>query len=278
MNSNQDDNYIVVDQESNLIQNNNAYKHLKKKILIRTMFTIIRLFFLLIFFYFDNTLALSAFIKPLVQLLILHESIILFNFFQMITVQIVLRLSNTSIERSSSYAMKIIEMTDILANVLFFAFYIWGNYLFLIDKQGVMESLKYNKFITYYITFIILLGYFIYSRLIFVILFFILFSPCILYNVIDRLLTKTRLQRLRDNLPEEQYSNYTKRTNAKVDQCSICLFDFKEYEKVTGLSCSNMHLYHTSCIKESIESRNFYCPLCRSPLDTDHLSVSSENE
>lgn len=62
-----------------------------------------------------------------------------------------------------------------------------------------------------------------------------------------------------------------------MDNCSICLANFKDDDIVSALKCSKMHVFHTKCIKESIDKRHYFCPLCRARLDDDHISrVSSD--
>lgn len=47
------------------------------------------------------------------------------------------------------------------------------------DQKGVEDSLVKNFMLTYYITILILLGFFVFSKVIFYILFFVFFCPCI---------------------------------------------------------------------------------------------------
>ena len=51
--------------------------------------------------------------------------------------------------------------------------------MILSDQKGVEESLAANLMLTYYVTILILLGFFVFSKVIFYILFFIFFCPCI---------------------------------------------------------------------------------------------------
>lgn len=54
-----------------------------------------------------------------------------------------------------------------------------------------------------------------------------------------------------------------------MDECSICLFTFKdEYIKLYGLckfSCS--HQIHAVCCQELINHNKYLCPLCREPYN-----------
>ena len=51
--------------------------------------------------------------------------------------------------------------------------------MILSDQNGVEESLVKNIMLTYYITILILLGFFVFSKVIFYILFLVFFCPCI---------------------------------------------------------------------------------------------------
>ena len=49
-----------------------------------------------------------------------------------------------------------------------------------------------------------------------------------------------------------------------LDDCSICLEEMKEKNKVIILECN--HIYHKDCIMEWFQKDNINCPLCREPL------------
>lgn len=51
--------------------------------------------------------------------------------------------------------------------------------MILSDQKGVEDSLITNLMLTYYVTILILLGFFVFSKVIFYILFFVFFCPCI---------------------------------------------------------------------------------------------------
>ncbi|CAD8051424.1 unnamed protein product [Paramecium sonneborni] len=69
-------------------------------------------------------------------------------------------------------------------------------------------------------------------------------------------LTKQQIKQLpkrilnQDNIPE--------------DKCSVCLFEFKEEEKVRELPCK--HIYHSNCIKNWLQN-NKQCPLCKTEIE-----------
>ncbi|KAK6944414.1 Zinc finger, RING-type, partial [Dillenia turbinata] len=49
--------------------------------------------------------------------------------------------------------------------------------------------------------------------------------------------------------------------NAERESCSICQEDYKEKDKLGGLSCG--HRFHVDCIKQWIKCKNI-CPICKS--------------
>ena len=57
-----------------------------------------------------------------------------------------------------------------------------------------------------------------------------------------------------------EYTEIQYNENENIDTCSICLYGYKEDEKLVKLNCS--HIYHKECIFDWFKkSRN--CPLCR---------------
>lgn len=57
-----------------------------------------------------------------------------------------------------------------------------------------------------------------------------------------------------------EYTTIQYTDNENIDTCSICLYGYKEDEKLVKLNCS--HIYHKECIFDWFKkSRN--CPLCR---------------
>jgi hypothetical protein len=57
-----------------------------------------------------------------------------------------------------------------------------------------------------------------------------------------------------------QYTDIQYTDNETIDTCSICLYGYKQDEKLVKLNCS--HIYHKECIFDWFKkSRN--CPICR---------------
>lgn len=266
----------------------NNYKTLRRKVLIRTIFCILRLFFMSLCIYMDFSVEINVFLEKLTEILLFHEGIVLINFIQMIFIEKTglllnhnqnLDFQSSSQPQHSQFLYKLIESTDIIGNILFLTWFLYGNYKFLYDREGILLSLELNKYLTYFITFIILLGYFIYSRLIFALLFIVIFSPCLVYMTIVKLTKKTRRTNVKESLKEELFSEYlfgqglTKYEGLSLS-CSICLIEFKENDKVAVLKCNKKHVFHGSCIKESIDRFNFTCPLCRNLIDSENDGFS----
>lgn len=259
---------------------------LRKTILIRTFFCLLRIFFLIAFYTFDEGV-INPFIEPLVDILVIHEIIVMINFI-IFTVnsfvkrinnnrrardylvvnlndnnneginnnnvdnsnnnnnsallienennenrndnnnnnniaqdennnniseesivedifvddrnQFNLNMSNLNTYLNSFRSLLISRMTinilvqyiDFSANVIFFIWFIFGNYKFLLMSEEVARSLDNSRFLTYYISILVLVGYFIYSRLLFTIIFFSIFGPCVLFVLIDNYLKKKK--------------------------------------------------------------------------------------
>lgn len=148
--------------------------------------------------------------------------------------------------------------------------------MILSDQKGVETSLVTNLMLTYYVTILILLGFFVFSKVIFYILFFIFFCPCIsvmlcseiheeyknnrrakvnrfifflcnyfnqflLFNcIILFVLFKTFYhKKLKTLLVEENYCVVEKRLGVNLESCCICSNDYQNDDKVITLPCNN---------------------------------------
>lgn len=126
---------------------------------------------------------------------------------------------------------------------MFFTWFVYGNLCILTEHDGIEQSLIVNNLLTYYIIVLILLGFFIYSKLIFYIIFFISFCPCITYvlcfDIHQEHNSNMRLHTLQQSLKEESLEEYTMRTGSLIEDCIICSGEFSEKEKVIALACNN---------------------------------------
>lgn len=46
-------------------------------------------------------------------------------------------------------------------------------------------------------------------------------------------------------------------------ECPVCLLEFEDDDKVQGLQCSNLHIYHKDCLDDVIGMGDDKCSLCR---------------
>lgn len=162
------------------------------KLKYKAALSVLRLFCIILFYFIDGK-QLSSFLYSMISFLVVHEIIVLLNFFLSYSTLILNRIFSIRTGTVSSSAPKVSYFLDMVANFLFFTWFVYGNVCILTSKEDVDFSLQSkvyiclsnieNKFLTYYIIMLVLLGYFIYSRLIFYAVFFIAFCPCIMYVV-----------------------------------------------------------------------------------------------
>ena len=95
--------------------------------------------------------------------------------------------------------------------------------------------------LTYYITVLILLGFFIYSKLIFYIIFFVSFCPCITYvlcfDIQQDFHHHRRMSRIQGRLKEELYEDYRNKNHLPLDSCSICTGEYLDKDYIITLPC-----------------------------------------
>lgn len=191
-----------IDPENSIVRIDESFEIsvLRKTILIRSTTCLIRLIFFFICLSFDNFVINNS-IESIVFVLIIHEILILINFITFLMSVFIKRRNiennfndqriNTNIV-NHDFLRKIVKYSDIFCNILFFIWFLYGNYQFMLQKDIIINSIQENKFLTYYITILILVGYFLYSRLIFLIIFAVIFGPCILFVLIDEYLKKKK--------------------------------------------------------------------------------------
>ena len=75
-------------------------------------------------------------------------------------------------------------------------------------------------------------------------------------------------------------SMLTDRKTGKCEQsdlpttCSICLLDFESGQRVTALKCDHRHIFHSACLRQSLEFK-LKCPICRKPV-LDQFAADDE--
>ena len=65
-------------------------------------------------------------------------------------------------------------------------------------------------------------------------------------------------------LEEFKYKYLDKHLNRKEKECSICLEEFKELDRVKLFSCKQ-HIFHKDCIIKWLLDKDI-CPLCKKPI------------
>ena len=65
-------------------------------------------------------------------------------------------------------------------------------------------------------------------------------------------------------LEEFKYKYLEKHLNRKEKECSICLEEFKELDRVKLFSC-RQHIFHKDCIMKWLLDKDI-CPLCKKPI------------
>ncbi|GMJ04759.1 RING-H2 finger protein 2B [Hibiscus trionum] len=76
---------------------------------------------------------------------------------------------------------------------------------------------------------------------------------------------------LAEQLNLNKASSYKYCGGAKGSDCIVCLCGLRDGEQVRELDCC--HVFHKDCFDGWLDHLNFNCPLCRSPLKTDHQRV-----
>ena len=102
--------------------------------------------------------------------------------------------------------------------------------------------------LTYYITVLILLGFFIYSKLIFYLIFFVSFCPCITYvlccDIQQDFRHKRRVSRIQKKLKEQVYEEYATKNKITLDCCSICTLEYNGKDNIIVLPCDIRFFYY----------------------------------
>lgn len=122
------------------INNNSNINNLRiaKKIKIKALLAVIRVIFIFIFYKIDSN-NLTVFLMNLYSFLLTHETLVLINF---LIVFVTLFFNNIFNYRNNAFRVsKFSYFIDILANFIYFSWFIFGNVCILTDKDGVQNSL-----------------------------------------------------------------------------------------------------------------------------------------
>ncbi|KAG7402026.1 hypothetical protein PHYBOEH_007240 [Phytophthora boehmeriae] len=101
-------------------------------------------------------------------------------------------------------------------------------------------------------------------------------------TAVVRGVTKERLEQLRVtkyNRAERNPESASPQQNSpdavsNEDVCPICLIEFEDGEDVRNLPCK--HIFHVACIDEWLK-RNTSCPMCKSNVDLEAVTVTVES-
>jgi len=75
----------------------------------------------------------------------------------------------------------------------------------------------------------------------------------------------------KDELNKLKIQNYAELDKEKYKECSICLEDYNEEDKLRILKCE--HGFHTECIDKWLLECNYKCPVCRDDSNIHHSEV-----
>lgn len=250
--------------EHNANENTTSFIYNKNKVTSKASFALFRLFVLYVIFKLEDK-PLTPFLHKLVLFLLIHECLALANLLAMRAYIFISRWLFNPLIRFPS----IFLLFNSFNNMIFFTWFSYGNISILTDRKGVEESLKHNLLMTYYITILLLLGFFIFAKFIFYIIFFVSFCPCITYvmytDIRDDIERRERQKRVEETMKAVYYEDYIKEFGKENDICVICNDSFKAKDKVICLPCSEKHVFHEDCIKNWIR-RKTICPICRADL------------
>ena len=264
--------------------NNNRYltaslrnRLLENKFTLSASFSCLRLSLLYLFYFIENY-KLTPYLENLIVFLLVYESMVIANFVAMKTYLMIKRMFNPLSLEFPTLCLYIYTLNE----MILFTWFIYGCYCIMIDTKGVEQSLRVNPLMMYYITVLILFGFFLFSKAIFYLIFFICFCPCIAYAYVSDLYTdyeRTRqAAKVQEELVEIDYEDYSKdKAKENIEStCIICCGDFKPKEKVIVLKCNSKHVFHASCLRPWI-TMNPSCPTCRCNLIENAEESMNEN-
>ena len=196
--------------------NNNRYltaslrnRLLENKLTLSASFSCLRLSLLYLFYFIENY-KLTPYLENLIVFLLVYEAMVIANFVAMKTYLMIKRMFNPLSLEFPTLCLYIYTFNE----MILFTWFIYGCYCIMIDTKGVEQSLRVNPLMMYYITVLILFGFFIFSKAIFYLIFFICFCPCIAYAYVSDLYTdyeRTRqAAKVQEELVEIDYEDYSK--------------------------------------------------------------------
>lgn len=229
---------------------------------------------LLYFCYYLGNYKLTNFLENLVIFFLVYETINLSNYLASKAYIFLHKIfePNTDMEFPPMfiYVYNMNKLTQ-------FCWFLYGCYGIMFDPINLEKSLRINPYMTYYLTILILFGFYKFSALIFTMLFFICFCPCIAFwklsNYYNEIKAERRKQKIQENIKDIEYKEYYKHLSEHNKSnfepvCSICGNELHDEDMVCGLSCHALHVFHSQCIRDWITKKSV-CPLCRYNLEND---------
>jgi len=253
----------------------NEYRRIENKLIenklnIKMLFSCLRLSLLYGSYEIEERKISSNVLANLIFFLLIHESLVISNFIAMKGYFLLKILFNRYNNRVAKFPT-IIIIIDIITNFIFFFWFLYGCYVIMFLPEIIDFTLENNPIMMYLITVMILCGFFIYSRLLFLLILVICFYPVITYYLIKNyyirynlLLSKFKVQ---NELVEITYEQFLLKNinNKEVDICIICTENFQPKDKIVQLKCNSIHIFHFNCIRQWINKKPI-CPICRYDL------------
>ena len=253
----------------------NEYRRIENKLIenilnIKMLFSCLRLSLLYGSYEMEERKISSFVLANLIFFLLIHESLVISNFIAMKGYFLLKILFNRNNNRVAKFPT-IIIIIDIITNFIFFFWFLYGCYVIMFLPDIIEFTLKNNPIMIYLITVMILCAFFIYSRLLFLLIIVICFYPVIIYYLIKNyyirynlLLSKFKVQ---NELVELTYEQFLLKNinNKEVDICIICTENFQPKDKIVQLKCNSIHIFHFNCIIQWINKKPI-CPICRYDL------------
>lgn len=50
-----------------------------------------------------------------------------------------------------------------------------------------------------------------------------------------------------------------------MEQCAICMDDYKDEDEIAELACDKRHYFHSKCLEDWLK-RKLECPLCKTAV------------
>jgi len=156
--------------------------------------------------------------------------------------------------------LNIISRSIILSDITYLGLLIYGQILYFIkDKDlNVCESPPVNYLMLAYLV----MGYIWLLLPVILMALACLCLPCLICAYMS--FTRTQVPANYAAIKKLKTQSY-KKDLPGAGECTICMVDYEEGDKIIQLKCSPMHYFHEACIKKWLKI-NGQCPTCRERL------------